>query len=453
MDKSIILVMFVTIMLLFNKELKDLFIYYYLPVQILIPVYYQTKLVDGIPEMAFWSAVLLPIAFVWFFNQHCEGYRFSLLELFIILHLLCVFGGEWHNTTYKEAQKVFYNDLTIRMIPFLMARAWFSDPDSRLKMFRVIVIIGAIVALFQLWEAVTWNNVFDMYLRRWWPKSVPWGARMMRGGIKRAAGPFGHPICAGYFFAMFTPLAVWLWKNDYFKVKKHGLWATCLCVVGGLSSYSRAPIAGILIGFVVIWYGWQERKTVPTMVLASLLTVLAILVAPKIIEYINVDRSSAETEDQRNAAYRAELLENYDEVIAEKPLFGWGRFGVPVVKGQDSIDNEYLVIILQSGRVSYYAYLLCIVWVVIRLSFFVIFKDPLTLEARLGWGLLAGVVAAAFTQATVYSGTQTVQFFYILLGFAEGLMQLRTFEGSKQSVVPARILGGEEYGYHFHRTL
>ena len=294
--------------------------------------------------------------------------------------------------------------------------------------------------------------MFDDYLRKIWPHSVPWGGGMKRGGMKRASGPFGHPICAGYFFTMFVPLAIWLWKNDYFKLRTHGLWVFLLCVVGGLTSISRAPIAGIFIGIVVIWYGWNENKGLATMVLACFLSIAAIFVVPKLIAYVNVDRATAETEDQRNAAYRRELLDNYKEVIAEKPLLGWGRFGVPVIKGQDSIDNEYLVIALQSGKASLYAYMACIVWVMVRLAFFAIFSDPRSQEGRLAWCLLAGIISAAFTQTTVYAGTQTVQFFYILMGFSEGLMQVRRFDSPELPAL-ARTLGGDDHGYNFSRTM
>lgn len=452
MDKIILLFMLASIALLMNREPKEVFIWFFLPVLTMMPVYYQTKIVPGIPEVSFWSAVLLPIAFVWIASKHAEGYRFAVLDLLILLHLVLVFSGEWHNTTYKEAQKVFYNDLTIRLLPFIMVRALFMDGDSRIKMFKVLVVCAGIVAAFQLIEFRLWFNIFDEPLRKIWPSSVAWGGGMRRGGFKRASGPFGHPICAGYFYAMFVPLAVWLWKNDYFQVKKYARLLVLLGVVGGITSISRAPIAGILIGFVIIWYGWNENKMIATMVLACLLSVAAIVVAPKIISYINVDRATAETEDQRNAAYRAELMDNYNEVIAEKPLLGWGRFGVPVVKGQDSIDNEYLVITLQSGKLSLYAYLLCIVWITVRIALFAMFSDPRSQEGRLAWCLLAGLIAAAFTQVTVYSGTQTVQFFYILMAFSEGLLQVRTFDQTAPPAL-ARTIGGDSYGYNFSRTL
>ena len=452
MDKVILLFMLATVALLMYKEPKELFLYFFLPVLTMMPVYFETKIVPGIPELSFWSAVLIPIAFVWIVNRQAEGYRFSPVDVLILVHLVLVFSGQWHNSTYKEAQKIFYNDVTIRLLPFIMARSWFMAPDSRLKMFKILIICSAVVACFQIFESRFYYNVFDEPIRRFWPKTVAWGSGMKRGGLKRASGPFGHPICAGYFFTMFVPLAIWLWKNDYFEVRKKGLLITLICVGGGIASISRAPIIGIFLGMALIWYGWSTNKGIPTMIVSVFLIMASIFVLPKAIAYINVDRANAVTEDQRNAAYRKELMDNYKEVIAEKPLLGWGRFTVPVVKGQDSIDNEYLVIVLQSGKSALYAYILSFTWVVVRLLFFAARGDPTSHENRLAWCLLASILTALFTQGTVYSGTQTVQFFYMFLGFSEGLMQSGTRWETTQVEYP-RILGEDSYGYNFSRTL
>lgn len=452
MDRIILLFLLATIALLLYKEPKELFLYFFLPVLTVIPVYYDTKLVPGIPELGFWSAVLLPIAFAWIVNRQAEGYRFSPVDVLILVHLAIVFSGQWHNSTYKEAQKIFYNDLTIRLLPFVMARAWFLDPESRLKMFRILIVTGAVVAVFQMIEFRFWFNVFDDPLRRVWPRSVAWGAGMKRGGLKRASGPFGHPICAGYFFTMFVPLAVWLWKNDYFESRKKGFWITVVCIGGGIASISRAPIIGIFLGLALIWYGWSQNKGIATMLLAFVMLLASVFILPKAISYVNVDRATAVTEDQRNAAYRKELLDNYKEVIAEKPLMGWGRFTVPVVKGQDSVDNEYLVIILQSGKVALYAYIASFTWVFVRLFVFAACGDPTRKDTRLAWCLLASTLTALFTQATVYSGTQTVQFFYMILGFSEGLLQAGAGAEATPSDSP-RVLGDYDHGYHFSRTL
>ena len=181
------------------------------------------------------------------------------------------------------------------------------------------------------------------------------------------------------------------------------------------------------------------------MVIACMLILASIFIVPKAIAYINVTRATAETEDQRNAAYRNELLDNYKEIIEEKPIMGWGRFTVPVVKGQDSIDNEYLLITLQSGKAGLYAYLSAIVWVLLRLIFYAANGDPEKREIKLAWCFIASILTALFTQATVYAGTQTVQFFYILLGFSEGLMQIDAFDPEEQSE-SIRTISGDSYG-------
>lgn len=451
MDKSILLLMLVTIGLLLYKEPRELFLYFFLPVLTVVPVYYETKIVAGVPELGFWSAVLLPIAFVWIVNHRAEGYRFSPADALILVHLVIVFSGQWHNSTYKEAQKIFYNDITIRLLPFIMARAWFMDPESRIKMFKILILTGVVVAVFQMIEFRFWFNVFDEPLRKIWPKSVPWGGGMKRGGLKRASGPFGHPICAGYFYTMFIPLAVWLWKSCYFKLRKYGFWITLICIGGGIASISRAPIIGIFLGLVLIWYGWSQNKGLATMILSCLMIVAGIFILPKAIAYINVDRATAVTEDQRNAAYRTELLDNYKDVIAEKPLLGWGRFTVPVVKKQASVDNEYMMIMLTSGKLTLYAYLASICWILARLLVFAVGADPSRKEIRLAWCLLTSILTALFTQATVYSGTQTVQFFYIILGFSEGLVQSGSWDATPAQY--PRVLGEINHGYHFSRTL
>jgi hypothetical protein len=451
MDKIILLFLLFTMYLLTKKEPKELFVTFFLPILTVMPVYYDTKIIPGIPEMSFWSAVLLPIAFAWIMNDHAEGYRFSVADILVLAHLVIVFTGQWHNSTYKEAQKVLYNDLTIRLLPFIMIRAWFMDPESRIKMFRVMILAGAVVAVFQTIELRLWINVFDEPIRKFWPKSVAWSGGMKRGGWKRASGPFGHPICAGYYYTMFVPLAVWLWKNDYFKTRKYGFRITLLCIIGGITSISRAPIIGIFLGLILIWYGWSKYKGLATILLSCIGIMAGIFIIPKAIAYINVDRATAVTEDQRNAAYRNELMDNYKEVIEEKPMLGWGRFTVPVVKGQDSVDNEYLWMVLVSGKAALYAYLAGICWVLARVFFFAIRGDPTRKEVQLAWCMIASILTALFTQATVYSGTQTVQFFYIILGISEGIAQYGPWETTHASY--PRNLGEGDYGYHFSRTI
>ncbi len=541
MDKIAVLPMLLGFALLASRSPRELFVFYFIPILLVFPVYYDTKLVQGIPELSFWSAALAPILAFWVFQSKCEGYVFSWLDVIILLHLLIVFYGQYVNSSYKPAQKVLFNDLMARFFPYLLTRVWFSDPEVRIDMIKAMVVVGSVVGLFMMYEFKLWYNVFDKPIRKLWPHWVPWELPMKRWGLKRAFGPFAHPICGGYFFAMIAPMALWLWKENRFATgvwnmsktkdywgpktmlaivlipfllvpadgfKSIGLGAVALgllfvfllfyglnrtfkklpwglvffsiCSGGCIASISRAPIAGMFLGFALIWFGWARRKAMVFGIMFLAMCASLPVVVPKIVAYVNVDRATAETADQRNAAYRKELMDNYKEVVAEKPWFGWGRFTVPVVKGQLSIDNEFLFMTLTSGKAAFYAYVLLIAYIFARLLNFVRSQPYDSSEGRLAWALLAGWTAAVFTQTTVYAGTQTVQFFYMCAGIGEALVSSRaTAVERTQETGPApafhagnfgfvRTLGAsgglvpmelahesskEAYGYRFSRTL
>lgn len=430
MDKIALIPMFVAFGLLLYKDPKELFTYYFIPILTVLPIYYQTDLAPGLPEFSFWSSALLPIVIVWVINKRMEGYKVSFLDLLIIIHLLVVFYGQWMNSSYKEAQKILFNDFMARFVPYMLAKSYFVDWESRIQILKVLVISAAVVGFFSIYEMRMWVNVFDSYIRDIWPEYVPWDMDMKRGGFKRASGPFGHPICAGYFFAITVPIALWIWREKLLSNKYLSISIFAMCFAGALASISRAPILGVFVGFIIIWYGWSKKKFLVLGIISVVFIISSIFLLPKFISYVSVDRSSARTVEQENAAYRKELLDNYLEVLAEKPYFGWGRFTVPVVKGQKSIDNEYLFLALVSGKVSLYIYIGCIVWIIARLLNFLRKSANIDSQTRLAWCLIAGLLASVFIQTTVYAGTQTVQFFYILIGISEALI-----------ISPKKILG------------
>jgi len=452
MDKIALIPMFLAFGLLLYKEPRDLFIYYFIPILTVFPIYYQTDLAPGLPEFSFWSSALLPILIVWVINKRMKGYQVSWLDLIIVVHLLIIFYGQWMNSNYKEAQKILFNDVMARLVPYILVKSYFTEGASRIQMLKVIVIMGAIVGFFNLYEMRMWTNVFDSYIRDLWPDHVPWDLPMKRGGFKRASGSFGHPICAGYFFAIVVPIALWIWREKLFDKKFVGVSIMLLCIAGALASISRAPIIGMFASFVIIWFGWSQRKIVVLGIVSVALLISLIFMLPKFISYVSVDRSSARTEEQENAAYRKELLDNYMEVLAEKPFFGWGRFTVPVVKGQKSIDNEYLFLALVSGKVSLYLYILTIVWVLARLLRFSIKSETSDPQTRLAWCLIAALTASIFTQTTVYAGTQTVQFFYMLIGMCEALI-ISPRKINESITETLDILSSIKNRYGFTRTL
>lgn len=455
MDKIAILPVFGALLLLAKgRDARDIFVSYFLPVLTLIPAYYQTKLVSGIPEFAFWTSALIPIVMVWVMKERMEGYEFSWIDLAIVLHLMLIFYAQFDATGYKDAQKILFREVLMRMVPFFMLKAIMMDAGRRKQALIVMTILGAIVSIFMIYEFRLYTNLIDKYIRQIWPYGVPWGGSMNRFGFKRAAGSFAHPISAGYFFSMMAPIAFWLWRNKHYTSERFGLIIFGLNALGVITSISRAPMAGLALSAIIIWFGWSRKKVLSGGFLIIVAIIGLSIYIPKFVEYTSIERSHAKTQDQENAAYRKEMLDNYIEIIKEKPVWGWGRYTFPVVKGQKSIDNEYLFIAITGGMINLSIYLLITVVVLIRLGLFALRHPGESPEGRLAWVLIAAWLSALFTQATVYSGMQTTNYFFMIAAISEALVLSRgTFIEANSNEIEEENEQEVHLGYNFSRTL
>jgi hypothetical protein len=453
MDKIILLPLIISATLLISREPKDVFILVFLPSLTLLPTYFDVEVVSGTPELYFWSAALIPILVAWVMKNF-EGYHLHWMDLVILAYLLLIFYGQWANSDYKKAQKLLFNNLMVVLFPYLLVRAFGEDRDTLIRMIRMMTFLAAFIAIFMAIEFRMFTNYFDEILRRMWPGYVMWDIGMVlhRWGFKRAFGPFSHPIAAGYFFSLITPLAIWCYFQNHYPKKNIGRLVVSLNALGLVVAMSRAPLMGFFLGLVIIYYGWSQNKAAILSIVVLVATVVLMMLIPKFIEYASVTRATAETEDQRNVAYRKEMWEAYTEVVLERPYLGWGRFSVPSVKGMKSIDSEYLGVALASGLPALGCYVVFLFGMLFRLVRFAgraAHDDP---WARLAWCLIAGWVSAIFSLATVYSGAQTVQYLYMLGAVGQVLIltpQIHWSSVEEKSHSPKLV----DHPFHFIRVI
>jgi O-antigen ligase len=453
MDKIILIPFIISAALLVSREPKDVFILVFLPFLTLLPSYFDVELVSGTPELYFWSAALIPILIAWVLRGF-QGYSLDWMDLILVGYVLTIFFGQWGNSDYKKAQKLLFNNLMAILFPYLLVRAFCEDRGTLIKMIRLMTFLGAFIAVFNMYEFRMFTNYFDQILRRLWPSSVMWDIGMVlhRWGFKRALGPFTHPISAGYFFSLITPLAIWCYFHDVYRKKNIGKLVIFLNTMGLIVALSRAPLLGFFIGLIIIYYGWSQNKAAIMSIAVLAAAVILMAAIPKFIEYASVTRATAETADQRNVAYRKEMWEAYTEVVLERPYLGWGRFSVPAVKGMKSIDSEYLGVALSSGLPALGFYLVFLFGILIRLMRFAgrgVHDDP---DIRLAWCLIAGWVSAIFSQATVYSGAQTVQYLY-MLGAVGQVLILSSRAHSLSPKAKIQSLEFDERRFKFVRVL
>lgn len=454
MDKIALLPLFFAILLISKKDLIWVFTYFFIPVIIFLPTYYETKIIQGLPELTFYTAALLPLFVITIIKSNNFEFKFRLLDFLILFYIFFIFLAQFYNSDYKVAQKLLFNETMAKFAGYFLIRCFYVKKKDRYNILKVFLLCASIEAILTLIEFRMWNNLIDDSIRKIWPSRVAWDMPMVRSGFKRAYGTLGHPIVLGYFFAMLFPISLYVHNHKNYGHKNWTLLASMLMVMGCISSISRAPISGLVICALILWYGWSKKKILTFTIMTTIFITLGIVFLPKIIAYVSVDRMSAETEDQRNAAYRKELLDNYLDIVDERPLLGWGRFTVPWLDDQISIDNEYLFLALTHGKLSVFIYLLLVSYVFFRLVLHVFQKKHKEDSKRLAWALITAIFTAMFIQTTVWNGFQITPIFFMFLGIAENVLYISEGSSKDDSSDNSRVESIKSNNeYSFSRTI
>jgi hypothetical protein len=237
MDKLVLIPFIIASVLLLNNSTQKVFVWVYIPMLTMVPNYFDSKIVQGLPELHFWSAALIPVVIVWVFRGF-ENYQYQWMDFMILSYVLVVFYTQWLNSDYKIAQKILFNTALTNLVPYILVRSLFRSKEEITELVKSITVIGAIIAAFNCYEARMFLNIFDEYLRRIWPHSVTWdvGFILSRAGFKRAMGPFSHPIISGFFFTISLPMALWNHYEKHFKDPKMGKAVVIFNALGLLAS-------------------------------------------------------------------------------------------------------------------------------------------------------------------------------------------------------------------------
>jgi hypothetical protein len=395
---------------------RSAFVGILLPSLVLLPAYYTWKL-PGIPVVTFHN-YLVAVGFVALICARIStGLRPALTDLLVIVGAAFAFSSEWSNANLHEARNLGAMILMLGLAPYGIGRLVASSDGLLIACIGALTLLGAGVGFASVFEARMGSNPFDFWRGRW-PGSVPWDGALYRAGIRRCAGPFAHPICAGFFFSMLLPLWAWLAdrKLPFRSLQRILLGAGLL--LGLLTSVSRGPMLGAVIGLMIMRVGWS-RWRLPIAALALTTGLFgSVLAADKVQGYLSVTRMDAKTESQETAAYRTEMLSNYLEVVQEQPWQGFGRYQVPVIKGQKSIDNQYLFLTLQYGLPHALLFLLALLTPACLLAWRLAWTPVTDPHGRLGWAIVGLLFGAMGTLTTVFAGTQTAQILLLMQGMA-----------------------------------
>jgi hypothetical protein len=192
---------------------------------------------------------------------------------------------------------------------------------------------------------------------------------------------------------------------------------------------ARGPWIGALLALPVAYIGRAKDFAGRALVVSTLGLVIGVPAYIAAKQYVNGPTTSSE---QQTAQYRRQLYDNYLPLAKAGGAWGWGQ-EIPVIGGQDSIDNEYLRVYLAQGYVGLAAFLLLILDTVVSLLGFSM-KTTVIRERHFIFSLLAIVAGYMFILATVYMGMQTIPIFFLLVGWSQSIRFSRAREVAVQKI-------------------
>jgi hypothetical protein len=239
-----------------------------------------------------------------------------------------------------------------------------SSYDDVERLLKVLVGLGAIVALAAVVEFRTGTNAFD-HLARLAPflQKLPYLPEAGRGGHARAYASAEHPIAAGALFVMLIPVAIHI-------ARRTGLWrwhaATAAHVLGALATTSRTSVTMMVaVGFVFLRL--RPRETQQSWRILLVVLLLSKVLAPGAIGTLRYQffpdgkfsiaglvKSQEKSKGTAGQGRVADLGPAFDH-FAEKPLLGQG-YGTRTVGGwgrndwnSQILDDQWLKTLLETG--------------------------------------------------------------------------------------------------------
>lgn len=419
----------VALFLLFFRSTEKVFLNVYLPVLILLPMKFLAA-TSGFPRLTFVETTVIPIfiAFVW---REMLRWKFSLTDILVLNFILWKFLAEMVNTDLHYANNKLASMLCDNLAPYILAKGLIHRKNLDIAVAKRVVFLFFIDALISMIEVFTSANPhIDIISFLFFPGnySIP----STRFGLTRLEGPFGAAILYGIGFALAILLNYWINKNHFWKRNFKNLpplivsKSTLITIVLALAlvfTFSRGPLYSCLLGLLFVGIGFSKHPFatfIKSLLLASIFVALLFIIYSS---YENLISEYSFGTTEYNVAYRWDLLKVYTELAWQKPIFGWGSLYPPIVRGYPSMDNAYLLFFLTYGLISLLTILFLLAWMLTRLCRFGFrFIKKNNLDSSLAFTLMSILGMMAFCLMTVFMGLQIEILFFMIIGWAEGLI-------------------------------
>jgi hypothetical protein len=406
----------------------------------------------GIPNLNAFTAVgypvLLMLPFRW---REVSKLQLNVIDFLVVLTFLPTSVSAVLNTSLWDGISRTGDQFFLWILPYFLGRLCLQDVLSRGAALKSICISVIIIAMLAVVEARLRPYWVARSLKQQNLSTVSSGQVFMRFGFMRAQVTLGHSIdlglcgvLCGTMILILAPSVGRRWTDPLPLV---GIGASGVMVMASISFTAIGTLGAAILLYLLFQRGRLGSKLVVPAVIC--LGIAITLIMGEMLTREVSERPSNPLEE--SAWIRAKLLQDAWGTAQNAGAFGAGRYIDQTGIGSGSVDNAYLLFVMQ------YGWIYLALWIVLALV--VTYKGTQmlnlanTAEKRLpAAAAMAGFVATLAGMYTVFYGFVYAMLVCVLLGMIASMYQLFRYP-PVANVMPMQAMPVGPAGYEFDPRL
>jgi hypothetical protein len=426
----------VSLYLVLRGKPDKAFLNVYLPCTFLVPYFYSFRL-PHLPPLSAGDAALLPLGISLLFRPR-HRWKFRRMDLWVLIFIVGYAISELRgDESAKDGMSLWLQiGFSEIFLGYIVGRQ-IIEPELRLATIKRLIFLFMLQTPFALWEYRMGTNPWMNVGRNVFQITTNWFVQL-RGGTARISTSFSGAIVAGMMFMIAVALNYYLvqiYKLDKKILGPRMSWLQkyrlpfFLLPIFVFMTGSRMPLACLVLVFLFLQIPrFKSLRTGATVVLL----IAGIGVGAFYVyydKYTSISSDQVTDERQSSAIYRRDLVINYAPILEAGGWLGWGTLNPPLVIGQSSIDNGYMLVQLAQGKLGVYAFkLICFESILALALSAARFKNKESLF--LVFSLMGALIGLFASLTTVGMGEVTPQVLFLLLGWSQSVQDTRVGAGA-----------------------
>ncbi|MDB5326648.1 MAG: hypothetical protein JWM57_2217 [Phycisphaerales bacterium] len=426
MNKVLFLVLFIgAFQSMVRFGVGKTFAYWLLPAVMLFN-FAKSLPMPGLPNITANNMVLYGVfcglPFCW---QELRKIRWNILDSASLLVLIPVAITTTMSTgDLKLGQRETMETACRWIFPYFMARIAIQDADSRRSILRSVCVMTAVLGLLTAIECKLKPNMTARFFEKLQWSTVANDGVLTRWGLARAMVTAGQPIdlgclgvLAGTIILIMLPATGTSWKKP---LPLAGILGCGAMVFGSVSNTAWGAMVIAFLGFYLLTRP-NLGKLLALPVLLLMLGTMLYLSNGMLNEPYNQERPEGALASSR--WIRVKIMQDAWPQASTAGWFGWGAALDTTAIGIGSVDNSYLLFVLQTGWFSLTVWVLMLLIMAIKGSVALARAGPISERAPVA-AALSGLLAIVFAMYTVFFGFTYAVMFHIILGMLSTMTQM-----------------------------